>query len=275
MDDPEFDTIIEPRQGLIPIDFWELYRFRELSYNLAWRDIKIRYKQTLMGAAWAVFQPVISMVVFAVFFGKFAKVPSENLPYAIFVFAGLLPWMLFANGLSAASTSMVGQSNLISKVYFPRLLIPISTLGAFVLDFLISLAILFVMMLYYRINPGVGLLVSPFLLMATIVTVIGVGTFFSALCVAYRDVKHIVPFLLQIWMFATPVIYPVSIVPSRWRWLLSINPMYGLVDGFRSAFLGRPFNIRDISVSLIVSILLLWVGLAYFKKVERRFADII
>jgi lipopolysaccharide transport system permease protein len=275
VDEVKFDTLIEPKVGWIPVDWRELYKFRELTYIFVWRDIKIRYKQTLLGAAWAVLQPFISMIVFTIFFGKLAKVPSENLPYAIFVYTGLLPWTFFANSLSAASDSLIGQSSLISKVYFPRLLIPISTLGAFVLDFLVSLALLVILMFYYQIIPGWTLLIAPLLFAATMVTAAGVGTFLAALCVAYRDVRYVVPFLIQIWMFVTPVIYPASMVPDRWRWVLSLNPMYGLVDGFRSALLGRPLNVQDISVALVISGLLLWFGLIYFKRVERRFADII
>jgi lipopolysaccharide transport system permease protein len=275
VDEVKFDTLIEPKVGWIPVDWRELYKFRELTYIFVWRDIKIRYKQTLLGAAWAVLQPFISMIVFTIFFGKLAKVPSENLPYAIFVYTGLLPWTFFANSLSAASDSLIGQSSLISKVYFPRLLIPISTLGAFVLDFLISLVFLVILMFYYQIIPGWTLLIAPLLFAATMVTAAGVGTFLAALCVAYRDVRYVVPFLIQIWMFVTPVIYPASMVPDRWRWVLSLNPMYGLVDGFRSALLGRPLNVLNISIALVVSGLLLWFGLIYFKRVERRFADII
>lgn len=274
-EEEKFDTVIEPTSGWIPVDLWELYRFRELSYILAWRDIKVRYKQTVLGAAWAVFQPFMSMVVFTVFFGKLVKVPSENLPYPIFVYAGLLPWTFFANSLSAASHSLIGQTHLISKVYFPRLLIPISTLGAFTLDFMISLGILLIMMLYYQIYPGIKLLVFPLLFVATMLTAVGVGAFLSALCVAYRDVKYMVPFLIQLWMFLTPVIYPPSIVPADWRWILAVNPMYGLVNGFRAAFLGRPFNLMEISVSMATSVVVLLSGLAYFKRVERKFADII
>lgn len=271
----QFDSIIEPQKGWIPVNFRELWFFRELAFILAWRDIKIRYKQTVLGAAWAVFQPFISMVVFTVFFGNLVKVPSDGYPYPIFVFAGLLPWTFFANSMSAASNSLIGQSNLISKVYFPRLLIPLSTFGAFILDFIISFLIMLGMMLYYGVYPTVSILMFPVLLIATMATALGVGTLLSALCVAYRDVKYIVPFLVQLWMYATPVIYPVSIVPVRWRWLLSLNPMSGLVDGFRSAFLGKPFDWQNISISLVSAVVLMCFGLAYFRKVERRFADIV
>jgi lipopolysaccharide transport system permease protein len=270
-----FDSVIKPKRGVTPLDLRELWKFRELIYILAWRDIKIRYKQTILGAAWAVFQPLISMVIFTVFFGKLVKVPSDNLPYPIFVFAGLLPWTFFANSISSASNSLVGQSHLISKVYFPRLLIPLSSFGAFILDFIISFIIMLAMMVYYGIYPTVSILLFPILLAATVGTALGVGTLLSALCVAYRDVKYAVPFLIQLWMYATPVIYPVSIVPERWRWVLSLNPMSGLVDGYRSAFLGRPFDWGNILISLAMAVFVMFIGLIYFKKVERSFADIV
>jgi lipopolysaccharide transport system permease protein len=275
MEELEFDTVLKAKKGLIPIDFRELWKFRELAYILAWRDVKIRYKQTVLGAAWALFQPVISMIVFTVFFGNLVKVPSDNLPYPVFVFAGLLPWTFFANSLSAASNSLVGQAQLISKVYFPRLLIPFSTFGAFMVDFVISLVIMIAMMFYYGIYPGLSLLLFPLLLLTTMAAALGAGTLFSALCVSYRDVKYVVPFLIQLWMYATPVIYPTSIVPREWQWVLALNPMAGLVEGYRSAFLGKPFNWPNLSISLAVSLALLVAGLVYFNKVERKFADVI
>lgn len=275
IEEENFDSIIEAQKGWLPVNLRELWRYRELSYILAWRDVKIRYKQTVLGAAWAVFQPVISMIVFTVFFGNLVKVPSDNLPYPIFVYAGLLPWTFFANSLASASNSLIGQSNLISKVYFPRLLIPFSTFGAFILDFFISLLIMFIMMLYYGISPSTSLFIFPVLFVATMATALGMGTLLSALSVAYRDVKYVVPFLIQLWMYATPVIYPVSIVPERWRWLLSLNPMAGLIDGYRSAFLGKPLDWPHLGISMATSVVLLLFGLFYFKKVERRFADIV
>jgi lipopolysaccharide transport system permease protein len=271
----QFDTIIEPQRGWIPISFRELWKYRELAYILAWRDVKIRYKQTALGAAWAIFQPFISMIVFSVFFGTLMKVPSDNLPYPIFVYAGLLPWTFFSNSLTGASNSLIGQANLISKVYFPRLIIPLSSLGSCLLDFVIALVIMFVLMFYYGISLNISILISPLLLVATMATALGVGTLFSALCVSYRDVKYIVPFMVQLWMYISPVIYPVSIVPERWRWLLSLNPMAGLIDGYRSAFLGKPFDWVNIGISVGVSFVLLVAGLIYFRMMERRFADII
>jgi lipopolysaccharide transport system permease protein len=266
MTENQFDTVIEPQRDWLSVNLREIWKYRELVYILAWRDVKIRYKQTVLGAAWAIFQPFVSMIVFSVFFGTLVKVPSDNLPYPIFVYAGLLPWTFFANSLTGASNSLIGQANLISKVYFPRLII---------LDFAIALLIMFAMMLYYGFLPTISLSIFPFLLVATIATALGVGTLFSALSVAYRDVKYIVPFLVQLWMYATPIIYPASIVPERWRWVLSFNPMAGLIDGYRSSLLGKPFDWLNISISLMVSFGFLALGLIYFKKVELRFADII
>lgn len=275
MEENEFDSIIQPHQGWIPVNWSELWNYRELLYILIWRDIKIRYKQTILGAVWAIFQPLISMLIFTVFFGKLIKVPSDNIPYPIFVYAGLLPWTFFANGLLTASNSLVGQAHLISKIYFPRLLVPLSSFGAFILDFVISLFILIIMMLYYKIYPGITLMIFPMLLLATMGAALGMGTFLSALCVAYRDVKYVVPFIIQLWMYATPVIYPASIVPKQWQWVLALNPMAGLVGGYRSIFLGEPLDWSSLSISIGISFLLLIVGIAYFRRVERRFADII
>lgn len=275
MTDTQFDTIIEPQHGWIPVNWQELFKFRELIYILAWRDIKVRYKQTVLGATWAIFQPFISMVIFSIVFGKLARMPSDNLPYPIFVYSGLLPWTFFANGLTSASSSLVTQSHLISKIYFPRLIIPISAFGARLLDFAISLGIMILMMFYYGIIPSIYVLLFPLLLFATILTALGVGTLLSALSVTYRDVNYITPFMVQLWMYATPIIYPVNIVPERWRWVVSLNPMAGLIDGYRSALLGKPFDWLSLNISLGVSFMFLAVGLIYFKKVERRFADIV
>jgi len=275
MHEASFETTIKPQRGLNPVNWRELWIYRELLYILIWRDIKVRYKQTVLGAAWGIFQPFMSMVVFTVFFGNLAKMPSDDLPYPIFVYAGLLPWTFFANGLTGASNSLVSQGHLISKVYFPRLLIPMSSFGARLLDLCVSLLIMFVMMIYYGIYPGLSLLMLPVLITATFVAALGAGTFLSALCVGYRDVNYITPFMIQLWMYATPVIYPSSIVPEKWRWILSINPMAGIIDGYRSALLGKPFDWLSISISLWVSLVGLAIGLFYFRAVERKFADII
>jgi lipopolysaccharide transport system permease protein len=271
----DYDTIIKPRAGINQIDWRDLWRYRELAYILVWRDIKVRYKQTIFGAAWAVFQPFVSMIVFSVFFGTLVKVPSDNLPYPIFVYAGLLPWTFFSNGLNRASNSLHSESNLISKIYFPRIIVPISSLGAGILDLVIAFIFMLAMMGYYRVYLGLSMLLLLPLFLIIFLVSMGMGTLLATLSVTYRDVKYVTPFLIQLWMYASPVIYPVSIVPEKWRWLLSVNPMSGLIDGCRSAFFGKPFDWPNIGISTAVSFALVLVGLIYFKITERRFADII
>jgi lipopolysaccharide transport system permease protein len=215
------------------------------------------------------------MVVFTLFFGVLVKVPSDNLPYPIFVYAGLLPWTLFSNGLSRASMSLLNETNMINKIYFPRLIIPISSFGAGIVDFVISFLIMVVMMFYYGVTPTSSILLFPLLILITLMSSFGVGVILAALTVAYRDVKYIAPFLIQIWMYASPVIYPVSIVPEKWRWVLSLNPMSGIIDGCRSALFGKPFDWANLGLSTLISFVFLLIGLLYFKKAEYRFADII
>ncbi len=275
MEDSHFDTVIESKQGWSPVDWRELWRFRELMFTLAWRDIKVRYKQTVLGAAWAIFQPFAGMVIFSVFLGSFVKVPSDNLPYPVFVYAGLLPWTFFANCVGGASNSILSEAHLISKIYFPRLVIPIASFGSKLFDFIISFFIMFLIMAYYRIFPGASALMTPLLVLFTLLTAFGIGTFFSALCVTYRDVRYIIPVIIQLWMYATPVVYPLSIVPARYRWIISLNPVAGLIDAYRSALFGKPFDWRSIGTSLAISLVFIVIGLAYFRKAEKRFADII
>jgi lipopolysaccharide transport system permease protein len=215
------------------------------------------------------------MLIFSVVFGTLAKMPSDGLPYPVFVYAGLLPWTFFATAIGTSGQSLVGSSHLVSKVYFPRLIIPLSSVGAGLVDLLISTAILLLMMLWYGVGWTPNLLAAPLLLGAVIFTALGVGTLLSALTVAYRDFTHLTPFLVQIWMYVTPVIFPVSIVPQKWQWLLYINPMTGLVEGFRAAFLGKPFDLPSLAISFATALILFALGVAYFEKVERRFADII
>ena len=268
-------TVIEPSRGWRSLDLKELWAYRELLWVLTERDIKVRYKQTVLGAAWAVIQPLMLMVVFSVFFGKLAKMPSDGIPYPIFAYCALLPWTFFANALSSSAGSVVGSANLISKVYFPRLIVPLSSIGSWLVDFAIATVILLGMMLYYGIGWTTNLLIAPLLVAAVVFAALGVGTLLAALTVAYRDFRYVIPFLLQFWMFATPIVYPATIVPERWQWILHLNPMAGLVEGFRSAFLGRPFDAPAIAISVAASIVLFGMGVAYFEKVERRFADIV
>jgi len=257
------------------LDWRELWAYRELLWVLTTRDIRVRYKQTVLGASWAILRPFLTMVIFSVVFGQLAKMPSDGLPYPIFVYAGLLPWTFFAAAISSSGGSLVGSSHLVSKVYFPRLIIPLSSVGSGLVDLMISTGILLLMMVYYGVGWSLNLLAAPLLLLFVLFTALGVGTLLSALTVAYRDFTHVTPFLVQIWMYITPVIFPVSLVPEKWQWLLYLNPMTGLVEAFRSAFLGKPFDLTGIGTSFAIAMALFIVGVAYFEKVERRFADII
>lgn len=268
-------TVIEPPGRWGRFDIKELWAYRELLLVLTVRDIKVRYKQTVLGASWAILQPVMMMVVFTIFFGRLAKMPSDGLPYPVFVYAALLPWYLFANTVSASGNSVVGSANLVGKVYFPRLVIPLASVGVGLLDFIISTTVLLVLMLVYGIGWSIKLIAAPFLVVAVVFIATGVGMLLSALNVAYRDFRYVIPFLLQFWLFATPVVYPANIVPERWQWVLFLNPMAGLIEGFRSAFLDKPFDGTALAMSAVIAILLFVIGLVYFERVERRFADII
>ncbi len=268
-------TVIEPPKGWHMLNWRELWAYRELLWVLTARDIKVRYKQTVLGAAWAIVRPVLTMLIFSVVFGTLAKMPSDGFPYPVFVYAALLPWTFFATAISTSGQSLVGSTNLVSKVYFPRLIIPLSSIGAGLIDLAISTGILLLMMLWYGVGWSVNLLAAPVLLMAVIFIALGVGTLLSALTVAYRDFTHLTPFIVQIWMYITPVIFPVSLVPERWQWLLYLNPMTGLIEGFRSAFLGKAFDMQGLGISFLMAVVIFVVGITYFEKVERRFADII
>jgi lipopolysaccharide transport system permease protein len=271
------EVLIEPSRGWTSLRLGELWEYRELLYFLAWRDIKIRYKQTALGLAWAVLQPLLTMLIFALFFGRLAKMPSDNVPYPLFAFAALAPWTFFANGLTQSSNSLVGSANLIKKVYFPRLVVPISVVLGGLPDFALSFVVLLGMMLYYGIYPQLAILVwLPLLLLLTTVTALGCGLWLSALNVKYRDVRYIVGFLTQIWMFATPVVYPASLLSGRWRLVYSLNPMVGVVEGFRWALL-RTDTAPGLSVviSATTATLILVSGTFYFRRMEKTFADIV
>ncbi len=276
-DDDLPELVIEPPSGWIAINWSEIWRYRELLYFLTWRDVKIRYKQTALGAAWAILQPVMTMIVFSLFFGKLAGLGDKTggVPYPIYVYAGLLPWTFFANSIGNCGNSLVGSSNLITKVYFPRLIIPIAAVGAGLVDLAVSFTVLLGLMVYYGIAPSAQILFVPLFLAGTVLCATGVGTLLSALTVAYRDFRYVVPFMVQLWMFITPVIYPSSVVPEQYRWLLALNPMSGLIEGFRAAFLNRPLDWPHIGVSLCIALLAFIAGATYFRSVERRFADII
>ena len=266
--------LICPPGGWATLGLAELWDYRELLYFLTWRDIKVRYKQTVLGAAWAVIQPVFMMVVFSLFFGHLVNVPSDGIPYPIFVYCGLLPWQLFAHALTESGNSLVANERLITKVYFPRLVIPMSAVIAGLVDFAIAFVVLIGLMIFYRIVPGAAVLALPLFIILAVLTAFGVGLWLSTLNVQYRDVRYTLTFLVQLWFFATPVAYPSSVVPERWRGLLGLNPMAGVVEGFRWALLGRG-GALDVSVfiSIPVVLLLLVSGLLYFNRVEKTFAD--
>jgi lipopolysaccharide transport system permease protein len=267
--------IIEPRSGWVPIGWRELWEYRELLGFLVWRDVKVRYKQTVLGAAWAVIQPLLTMVMFTLLFGRLAKMPSDGLPYAPFAFAALVPWTFFSNAVASSANSLVGNTHLISKVYFPRLLITLSSLGTGLLDMLVALGVMFGILAWYHFGFSWHIVLLPAFIALTVTLAFGVGAGLSALCAMYRDVRYVVPFLTQIWMFASPVIYPVRFVPDRWRWIFYLNPLVGAIDGFRSSLLGLPFNWAAIACAVFVTLAIGWAGLGYFRSVERRVADLI
>jgi len=268
-------NVIEPKKGWQSLNLRELWAYRELLLVLSQRDIKVRYKQTVLGITWAVIQPLMTMVLFSIVFGRLAKMPSDGLPYPVFVYAGLLPWTFFATSLSKSGNSLVGSANLISKVFFPRLILPLSSVGTALIDFAVSSVILLVLMVYYGIGWSLNLVAVPFLILAVIFIALGVGTLLSALTVTYRDFRYVLPFMVQFWMYATPVVYPASLFPEKWQWVLFLNPMAGLIEGFRSAFLGRPFDWIGIGISMTVAVVVFFIGVFYFEKMDRRFADII
>jgi lipopolysaccharide transport system permease protein len=269
-------TRIEPSNGFVPLKLGEVWAYRELLYFLIWRDVKVRYKQTALGVAWAVIQPVMTMVVFSVFFGKLAKLASDGVPYPIFAFAALVPWTLFSNGLTQGTNSLVGNSNLIKKVYFPRLIIPTATVLAGVVDFAIAFAVLLILMVVYGITPTWNIIWLPAFMSLALITSLGVGLWLSALNVEYRDVKYIIPFLSQVWLFATPIAYSSSLLDEPLRTFYGINPMVGVVEGFRWALLGT--NTQPgymILVSTLAAVLTLISGAFYFRRMEKTFADVV
>jgi lipopolysaccharide transport system permease protein len=267
---------IEPSKGWVSLKLGELWEYRELLYFLIWRDVKVRYKQTVLGAAWAIIQPFFSMVVFSVFFGKLGRIPSDGLPYPIFSYAALVPWTFFANGLRQASNSLVSGANLIKKVYFPRLAMPIATVLSGVVDFVLAFIVLLGMMLAYGIVPTVNALWLPLFLLLALVTSLGTGLWLSAMNVQFRDVGYTVPFITQFWMFATPIAYPSSLLPVPWRTLYGINPMAGVVEGFRWALLATDTAPGPIIiVSSLTALALLVSGAFYFRRMEKTFADVV
>ena len=270
-------TIIEPSSGWVPIKLRELWEFREVLYFLVWRDIKVRYRQTLIGATWAIVQPFMTMVVFTVFFGRLAKMPSDGIPYPLFAFAALVPWTFFANGLTQGANSLVASGHLITKVYFPRLLVPTARVLGGLLDLLLAFLVLLGMMAWYGALPRpAAVLWVPALVLLTLVTAVGISLWLSALNVRYRDIQHVVPFLVQIWLFATPIAYPSSLLAEHWRPLYALNPMVGVVEGFRWALLGSGAGPGPMLISSTLAALGIFVtGAFFFRRIERTFADVI
>jgi lipopolysaccharide transport system permease protein len=269
-------VMIQPRKVFLHLDLQAVWQSRELLYFLIWRDVKIRYKQTMLGAAWVIIQPLMTMVIFTVIFGQLARIPSDGLPYSIFTYTALLPWQYFSQAISRSSDSLVASAHLITKIYFPRLIIPISAVLAPLVDFVIAFVVLLGMMAWFGIPPYWNALFLPLFLLLALITALAVSLFLSALNVKYRDVRYTVPFLIQLWMYASPVVYPVSIIPAQWRLLYSLNPLVGVIEGFRWALLGKgnpDFSIMLVSGTVVVALLL--GGIIYFKKMERTFADVI
>jgi lipopolysaccharide transport system permease protein len=267
---------IERSQGWVALQLKELWAYRELLYFLIWRDVKVRYKQTALGIAWAIIQPVFTMIVFSLFFGRLGKIPSDGIPYPLFSYAALVPWTFFSQGLTLASNSLVGSANLIKKIYFPRLSIPIAAVTSGLIDFSIAFVVLIGMMLYYGVLPTINVIWLPFLLLLTLMTSLGVSLWLSALNVQFRDVRYVLPFLIQLWLFATPIAYPSSLLPEPWRTLYSINPMVGVVEGFRWALLGAKTAPGPmLIVSSLAALALLVGGAFYFRRLEKTFADVV
>lgn len=268
---------IEASKGWISLGLREVWAYRELLYFLVWRDVKVRYKQTALGAAWVIIQPVMTMIVFSIFFGKLGKIPSDGIPYPLFSFAGLLPWGFFAGGLGKASDSLVGSSNLIKKVYFPRLIIPLSSALSGLPDFGIAFLVMLAIMLFYGVIPSfLSIFLLPLFLILALITSLGVGLWLSALNVKYRDIRYTVPFIVQFWMFATPIAYPASLIPEPWRTVFAINPMVGVVEGFRWLLVGTGSAPGPVFiVSTLASLAILVSGAYFFRRSEKKFADIV
>jgi lipopolysaccharide transport system permease protein len=268
-------VVIQPSKKWNLLSLKDIWAYRELLFFLTWRDVKVRYKQTALGAAWAILQPLFMMVIFTIFFGRLAGVGSSGIPYPLFALAGLVPWTFFANAITASGNSLVGSAHLITKVYFPRLIVPAAAMLAGLVDFLLAFILLCLLMLYYRVTLTVQILFLPVLVLMTALFSLGVGTWMSALNVKYRDVRFALPFLIQLWLFVSSVILPSSSIPPKWRWLLNLNPMSGIIEGYRSALFGLPFDWPALSIAAVLTLLVLLYAIYAFSRVERSFADII
>lgn len=269
-------TIIKPQSGWIRINFKELWRYRELFYIFTWRDIKVRYKQTVIGIVWAILQPFLLMVVFSTFFGGLAKIPSDNIPYPIFVFSGLIFWNYFSTALNNTSNSLIENENIIKKVYFPRLILPLSPSITPIIDFLIASVVFGGMLIYYHFTPTlIGIIILPLLMIISFLSAAGLGTFSAAINVRYRDIKYALPFFIQLLIFLTPVIYPATLIEQKYRWLLALNPMTGVIEAARAGIIGSgPVDFNLLAISGIISIIFFLFGIYYFRKTEKSFADI-
>lgn len=273
---PEEVVFLKPSRGWIRLNLADLWRYRELIYFLTWRDVKVRYKQTVLGAGWAILQPLINMVVLSLIFGRFANMPTDGIPRPIFTFTALLPWGLFAKALSDTGRSMLANRSMITKIYFPRLIIPLASVLGGLVDFAIQFVILIFMMLFYGFAPTLAIVTLPFFLLLALATALGFGLWLSALNVLYRDVNYILPFLTQLWLLVTPVAYSESVVPEEWQWLYALNPMVSVVEGFRWALLDAPApEIGTLLISSIITVIVLITGMYYFRRMERTFADLV
>jgi lipopolysaccharide transport system permease protein len=271
---PEPTCDIMPRQGWFDLNFGELFQFRELLYFLVWRDLKVRYKQTVIGVAWVVVQPLLTVLIFSMFFGRLVKMPSEGLPYPLFYYCALLPWTYFASALNGATQTIVEHERVITKVYFPRVLLPSASVVSGLVDASVSFIILLGMALYYHISPRATTLLLPLFLLLAVITALGAGLWLSAMNALYRDVRHAIPFLIQLWMFLSPVAYPSSVVPAKWRWLYGLNPMAGVIEGFRWALTGHGQAPTSLMLTSVAMVLIMFAGgLMYFKSMEGSIAD--
>jgi lipopolysaccharide transport system permease protein len=272
VDHPVSETVIRHREGWIAVDWRELVSYHELLYFLILRDVSARYKQTVLGALWAVLQPLMMMAIFSFVFGRLVSKPGEH-PYPVFVFAGLIPWTLFSQGFAQSSLSLVNQHQLLTKVYFPRLFVPTAAAAVFVIDLLISLGIYAIILLYYGVVPAWTVVFVPLLIVLTYISTLSLGLIISALTVFYRDFRHLVPFMVQILLYVSPVIYPTSVIPQKYRWFFALNPMFGTIDAFRAAILGTPCDFISVAISMASALTMFWFGIYYFCRTERKFAD--
>lgn len=267
---------IEPSESWVPLRLGDLWQYRELLYFLTWRDVKVRYKQTLLGAAWAILQPLLTMIIFSLLFGRLAGIPSEGIPYPIFAFGGLLIWTFFSNSVTNSGNSLVGSANLITKIYFPRLIIPAAAVAAGLVDLVLAFVIQVALMIYYGVHATWALTMLPVLVLLATLLAMGVGMWLSALNVKYRDVRYAIPFVIQLWMFASPIIYPVDMLPEKWRWVLMLNPLTGIVQNFRIALFGTlPFEWKSLGISALITFVVLIYSAYSFRRMERHFADIV